>query len=102
MLLIHPVDVVSTIEASVQAEFNLPIAKDIKILENLYSGYKACKESSHNLGVVLEDMVEKLDYNGHGMLIHDLHYVVEARRCIRSMIEAIEGLEPDFENVTVK
>ena len=76
--------------------------EDIRILENLYAGYEACKESSNNLGIVVEDLVEKLGCTGKDVQIYDLQYIVEARRCIRAMIEAFEGLTPDFEIITVK
>lgn len=76
--------------------------EDISILENLYAGYEACKESNNNLGIVLEDLVEELGRTRKDIPIYDLQYIVEARRCIRAMIEALNGLTPDFENITVK
>ena len=38
MLLIHPIDVVGAIKASIQTEFDLPIAKNIEILDELSHG----------------------------------------------------------------
>lgn len=42
------------------------------------------------LGVVLEEMVKKLDPDGSGLDVYLLHYVADARQSIRSIIELLE------------
>ena len=70
--------------------------KDIEILENLYSVSESCRNSKDELGMVLEDLVSKLDYDGKGVEIHLLHSVAEVHRFLRNMVYAFDGLTPEF------
>jgi hypothetical protein len=42
------------------------------------------------LGVVLEELVKKLDLDGSGVEVYLLHYVADARQSLRSIVELLE------------
>lgn len=47
-------------------------------------------EAVNKLGVVLEEMVKKLDLDGSGLDVYLLHYVADARQSLRSITELLE------------
>lgn len=49
------------------------------------------EENVNNLGVVLEELVKMLDFDGSGVEVYLLHYVAEARLSLRSIVELLEA-----------
>ena len=63
---------------------------DVAALSGLYGKINEFRESSEKLGVVLEELVGKLDLDGKGIAIYLLQYVAEARRSLRDVIVELE------------
>ena len=63
---------------------------DIAALNDLYSRIDDLRKSCDKLGVVLEELVGKLDPDGKGIALYLLQYVAEARRSLRDVIDDLE------------
>ena len=49
------------------------------------------KSSVDKLGVVLEELVKKLDLDGSGVDVFLLHYIADARQSLRSTVELLDS-----------
>lgn len=63
---------------------------DETTLKSLKDGLNDYRESADKLGVVLEELIKMLDYDGSGIDVYLLHYVADARRSMRSIVELLE------------
>ena len=63
---------------------------DIAVLNDLYGRIGELRKSSEKLGVVLEELVGKLDPDGKGIPVYLPQYVAEARRTLRDVIVELE------------
>ena len=63
---------------------------DETTLKSLRDGLNDYRESADKLGVVLEELIKMLDYDGSGIDVYLLHYVADARLSLRSLIELLE------------
>ena len=64
--------------------------EDAVTLRSLQAGLESYRESADKLGVVLEELVKMLDLDGSGIDAYLLHYVVDARQSLRSIIDLLE------------
>ena len=64
--------------------------EDAATLRSLHDGLDDYRESADKLGVVLEELVKMLDLDGSGIDAYLLHYVVDARQSLRSIIELLD------------
>lgn len=79
-------------------EFNLKrnemqrvsVSDDDVIMADLRRLEPDFQDAVNKLGVVLEEMVKKLDLDGSGLDVYLLHYVADARQSIRSIAELLE------------
>lgn len=60
-------------------------------LKSLRDGLNDYRDSADKLGVVLEELVKMLDFDGSGIDVYLLHYVAEARLSLRSVVELLEA-----------
>ena len=63
---------------------------DIAVLNDLYGRIDDLRKSSEKLGIVLEELVGKLDPDGKGIAVYIPQYVAEARRSLRDVIVELE------------
>ena len=63
---------------------------DIAVLSDLYGRLDDFRKSSDKLGVVLEEIVGKLDPDGKGIPVYVPQYVAEVRRSLRDVIVELE------------
>lgn len=61
------------------------------ILKSLQEGLSDYRSSADKLGVVLEELVKMLDLDGSGIDVYLLHYVVDARLSLRSIIGLLDS-----------
>jgi len=64
-------------------------------LRTLNENRSNLKSSVDKLGVVLEELVKKLDLDGSGVDVYLLHYIADARQSLRSTVELLDS---DFIN----
>ena len=57
------------------------------IENDLRSLHPDCKDAVEKLGVVLEELVNKLDLDGTGIEVYLLQYVVDARQSLRALLQ---------------
>jgi hypothetical protein len=67
---------------------------DAKTLESLRDLQPICKDSIDKLGIVLDDMVNMQDLDGSGIDVYLLHYVVNARQCLRAILQILDEPNP--------
>lgn len=66
------------------------VSADDVIIADLRRLQPDCYDAVDKLGVVLEEMVKKLDLDGSGVDVYLLHYVADARQSLRSIVELLK------------
>lgn len=59
-------------------------------LKSLQDGIGSYRASVEKLGIVLEELVRMLDFDGSGIDAYLLHYVADSRETLRSILQLLE------------